>query len=204
MHIIAHRGYWETEKEKNSKTAFERAVEYGFGIETDLRDISGKIVISHNMPQGDEMTFEEFLQLIRGSNILLALNIKADGQGEEIKKLLKKYNHKNYFTFDMSIPDMVCQLALKLNVFTGYSDIITNPVLLNQAKGVWLDSFNSDWFCEKEINSLLNKNKQVCIVSPELHNREYKEIWNRYKNINNPNLMLCTDNPMGAKEFFND
>ena len=89
MKILAHRGYWKKEDEKNTKAAFERAFDNGFGIETDLRDIKGTIVISHNMPKGDEMTFEELLQLSDGRNLPLALNIKADGQAEEIKKVIK-------------------------------------------------------------------------------------------------------------------
>ena len=44
--ILAHRGFWKEETEKNTKIAFERAFNSGFGIETDLRDIKGEIVIS--------------------------------------------------------------------------------------------------------------------------------------------------------------
>ena len=200
--ILAHRGWWIKEEEKNSKRAFERAFDNGFGVETDLRDITGEIVISHNMPQGGEMTFEELLKLLNGRNLPLALNIKADGLADEIKRLLEKYNHTNYFTFDMSIPEMVYQHRLGLNVFTGISDIVPNPILFESAKGVWLDSFNSDWFGEEKITEILNKNKQVCIVSPDLHKREYKKIWGRYKNV--PGIMVCTDYPNEAKEFFND
>ena len=98
------------------------------------------------MQKGDEMTFEELLQLSDGRNLPLALNIKADGQAEEIKRLLNKYNYTNYFTFDMSIPDMVVELETGLKVFTGISDIVPNPIMFEKAKGVWLDSFNSDWF----------------------------------------------------------
>lgn len=199
--ILAHRGFWKSEAEKNTKIAFERAFDNGFGIETDLRDIKGTIVISHNMPTGDEMTFEEVLQLIDGRNLTLALNIKADGQAEEIKRLLEKYNHTNYFTFDMSIPDMVVQHKVGLKVFTGLSDIVPNPILLNKAKGVWLDCFNSDWFGAKEILDLQAKGKKVCIVSPDLHKREYKCVWEKYKNIGG--IMVCTDYPLEAKEFFN-
>lgn len=202
MKILAHRGYWKRKDEKNTKVAFERAFDNGFGIETDLRDIKGTIVISHNMPKGDEMTFEELLQLLDGRNLTLALNIKADGQAEKIKELLEKYNHKNYFTFDMSIPDMVVQHKFGLNVFTGFSDIIPNPIMLEQAKGVWLDCFNSDWFGQEEILGLKNNGKEVCIVSPDLHKREYRTVWNKYKNIEG--IMLCTDYPNEAKEYFNE
>ena len=53
----------------------------------------------------------------------------------------------------------------------------------------------------KEIKNILNQDKEVCIVSPDLHKREYKKVWNIYRNING--IMLCTDYPMEAKEFFN-
>lgn len=200
--ILAHRGYWKTDNEKNTKRAFQRAFDNDFGIETDLRDIKGTVVISHNMPNGSEITFEELLQILDGRNLTLALNIKADGQADEIKRLLNKYNHTNYFTFDMSIPEMVYQHKVGLNVFTGLSDIVPNPILIEQAEGIWLDCFNSDWFGEKEIIDIKNKGKKVCIVSPDLHQREYKNIWNKYKNIEE--IMICTDYPKAAKEFFND
>lgn len=202
VEILAHRGYWLKESEKNTKTAFERAFDCGFGIETDLRDIKGEIVISHNMPKGNEISFEQLLQLLNGRNLPLALNIKADGQAAEIKRLLEKYNHTNYFTFDMSIPEMVVQNELGLNFYTGLSDIIQTPILFEDAKGIWLDSFNSDWFNRELIIEMLNKNKQVCIVSPDLHKRDYKNVWEKYKDLQG--IMLCTDYPKEAREFFNE
>lgn len=202
VNILAHRGYWKTEKEKNTKMAFERAFDNGFGIETDLRDICGKIVISHDMPTGSEIAFEEVLQILAGRNLTLALNIKADGQAREIKRLLEKYNHTNYFTFDMSIPEMVVQHKLGMKIFTGLSDIAPSPVLLEQAEGIWLDCFNADWFGEKEIATLTSQGKKVCIVSPDLHKREHKPAWEKYKNMHG--IMVCTDYPEEAKEFFNE
>lgn len=200
--ILAHRGYWKKEEEKNTKEAFKRAFDCGFGIETDLRDIKGEIVISHDMPKGNEMTFEEVLVLLDGRNLPLALNIKADGMAFKIKKLLEKYNHTNYFTFDMSIPEMVVQHKMGLNVFTGISDIVPNPIMYKEAQGVWLDCFYSDWFSKKEIKEILDADKKVCIVSPDLHKREYKGVWAKYKDVKD--IMLCTDFPDEAKEYFND
>lgn len=200
--ILAHRGWWLKEEEKNTKAAFIRAFENGFGIETDLRDVCGKIVISHNMPKGDEISFEEVLQILDGRNLPLALNIKADGQADEIKRLLAKYNHTNYFCFDMSIPEMVYQHKVGLKVFTGISDIVPNPIMFQEAEGVWLDCFNSDWFGAEEILAIQKQGKKVCVVSPDLHKREFKPIWAKYKNVEN--LMVCTDYPQDAKEFFND
>ena len=201
VEILAHRGFWKSIEEKNQKVAFERAFDFGFGIETDLRDVCGKIVISHDMPKGDEITFEEVLKIMNGRNLPLALNIKADGQAKEIQRLLEKYNHTNYFTFDMSIPEMVFQHKVGLKVFTGLSDIITQPIMFEEAEGIWLDCFNSDWFDSSDILELLDKGKKVCIVSPDLHKREYKTIWQKYINVGG--IMLCTDFPLEAKEYFN-
>jgi len=202
INIIAHRGYWKSKDEQNTRIAFERAFDNNFGVETDLRDICGEIVISHNMPKGNEITFDEVLQILDGRNLTLALNIKADGLGEKISDTLNKYSHKNYFTFDMSVPDMVVQSKLGLRFFTGKSDIINPPIMYREASGIWLDSFYSDWFSESDISSIMSDKKAICIVSPELHHREHSKIWQKYKGIKD--IMLCTDYPQEAREFFNE
>jgi len=207
MIILSHRGFWKDMNERNKKIAFVRSFDAGFGTETDLRDICGKIVISHDMPHGDEITFEDVLQIMDGRNLPLALNIKADGQSVIIKQLLEKYNHTNYFTFDMSIPDMVVQIANGLNVFTGQSDLIKTPILLDKCGGVWLDCFDSDWWDAPILDDILEKSGKVCIVSADLHKRDTEYQWNEIKKskaFNSDNLMLCTDKPEIAREFFYD
>lgn len=205
MIILSHRGYWKSEEERNQEVAFHRSFDLGYGTETDIRDIQGKLVISHDMPQGNEITFEELLQIMDGRNLPLALNIKADGMANEILRLLKQYNHTNYFTFDMSIPDMVVQLKTELTVFTGLSDILSPAVLLDQAEGIWLDCFNSDWYDSKLVDTYLEMGKSVCIVSADLHKRDVKEQWSiikQCKYLDSDSLMLCTDYPETAREFF--
>jgi glycerophosphoryl diester phosphodiesterase len=93
MIILSHRGYWKHPDEKNTRQAFVRSFDMGYGTETDVRDCAGKLVISHDMPRGTEMLFEEVLQIMDGRNLPLAINIKADGLGEAIFALLKEYNH---------------------------------------------------------------------------------------------------------------
>lgn len=205
MIILSHRGFWKNTDERNRRDAFVRSFDAGFGTETDLRDICGKIVISHDMPNGDEISFEEVLQIMNGRNLPLALNIKADGQGPKIKELLAKYNHTNYFTFDMSIPDMVVQITTGLNVFTGQSDLINCPILLDKCGGVWLDAFNSDWYDANKLDEIVAKSGHVCIVSSDLHKRDTTYQWEQIKkakSFNTDNLMLCTDTPDAAKEYF--
>ena len=103
---------------------FERAFRSGYGIETDLRDHGGSIVISHDPPGTDgrepELTFEQFLCLYRDHDATgtLALNVKADGLSDDIKGLLQSFDLDKYFVFDMAIPDMLSYLKLGMQCFS--------------------------------------------------------------------------------------
>ena len=61
MNIIAHRGFWRKEKEMNTSIAFSRAISSNYGIETDVRDCCGELVISHDVPIGNNLSFDEFI-----------------------------------------------------------------------------------------------------------------------------------------------
>ena len=207
MQILSHRGYWKTENERNKEVAFHRSFELGFGTETDIRDFNGKLVISHDMPHGDEITFENLLQIMNGRNLPLALNIKADGLVKDILRILNKYKHTNYFNFDMSIPDLIKHVKANATVYTGLSDILKQPVLIDKVQGIWLDSFLSDWYSEQKIDDLISSGKNVCIVSSELHNRKHENQWEiikRSRFLNTNKLLLCTDYPEDAEVFFNE
>ncbi len=211
MQIISHRGYWKESFEKNSLIAFQRSFLLGFGTETDIRDLDGELVISHDMPTSNTeglVTVKDFFKLYKsiGNDLPLALNIKSDGLQERLKKLLVEYAISNYFVFDMSIPDTIGYIKTGINFFTRQSEYENIPALYEESKGVWLDEFNSHWITSKIIIDHILNNKIVCIVSPELHKRRNVQEWVDYKIItNNPlseNLLLCTDNPEIAKKYF--
>ena len=63
MELLAHRGFWRTPAEKNAEAAFRRAFDAGYGIETDVRDRLGELVVSHDPATGGEMTLAAFLAL---------------------------------------------------------------------------------------------------------------------------------------------
>lgn len=207
MKILSHRGYWNSNIEKNSITSFDRSFQLGFGTETDIRDHNGELVISHDIATKSSVLFDEFLERIDKcpgkEAITIALNIKADGLSELIKEKINKVNKLDLFVFDMSIPDMRTYLECKIPVFTRMSEVEQNPVWIDQSQGVWLDSFESDWYDIEIVEKILRMGKRVCIVSPELHKRNYMELWLRLKKISNEKLlMLCTDYPERAKEYF--
>jgi len=206
MKILCHRGLWQNPEEQNSITSFIRARESGFGIELDVRDRGSQIVIAHDLPNNESVLFSIYLhelnQRIHKGQII-AINIKADGLSDEINRLVKEYNLYNYFTFDMSIPEMLRYKTAGLNYFTRLSEYETKPVMLEDAAGIWLDAFDSEWYNENYINKLLEISKQVCIASAELHGRNHIHQWGMIKRLNDHNnLMLCTDKPNEAREYF--
>jgi glycerophosphoryl diester phosphodiesterase len=210
MFVLSHRGYWKDISEKNQIVAFERSFSLGFGTETDIRDYKGALVISHDMADRKCITVKDFFEIYNkyDNTLPLALNIKSDGLQIKLKELIKKYNITNYFVFDMSVPDGLGYLKQDIRSFTRESEYEKEPSFYKEAYGIWLDEFQGHWITKETIEKHIKNNKQICIVSPDLHKREYKEEWKDYKEmerqLNTINLMICTDYPELAREFFNE
>ena len=69
MKIISHRGFWKESKEKNSEAAFKRSFENGFGLETDIRDYNGDLVVSFRVADKRLSIFSEIFDLLIKSPI---------------------------------------------------------------------------------------------------------------------------------------
>lgn len=208
MKILAHRGYWNKNIEKNSPLALRTALEHGYGFESDVRDYAERLVISHNIATAASQDAEEVFKWLNEFNDLycFAINIKADGLKNMLKLFFDKYAITNYFLFDMSVPQMVEFREIGLRFFTRQSEIELNPVMYDDAAGVWIDSFGSnEWITKELLDNHINHGKEVCIVSPDLHGKDnYKEFWKKLvkDKINLDKIILCTDYPDEAKEFF--
>lgn len=203
MIILSHRGYWVSPEEKNTEKAFSRSFSLGFGTETDVRDCLGKLVISHDMPGGMEMTLQELLSLTNGKKLLLAINIKSDGLADLLNHLMTDYERSSWFAFDMSITDMRAHLNAGNPVFARMSEVERDPAWFDQIQGIWLDSFDGEWFGCDLIRNLLDQRKQVCVVSSELHGRDQTNLWSKLRPLaQEDRLILCTDLPELAQEFF--
>lgn len=207
MQIISHRGAWENDAEKNTVEAFERSFKAEFGTETDLRDYDGEIVISHDMATKDSITFSHFLQIFKSSDpaLPLALNVKSDGLQKPVAEILEKEGLSNYFFFDMSIPDTLGYIRNGLAFYSRQSEYEPVPALYDKCTGIWLDCFEGIWYDEALLEGHINNGKNVAIVSPDLHKREYKEFWAKLRDMEicgSDRLILCTDFPFEAREFF--
>jgi hypothetical protein len=207
MEILSHRGYWKDKNEKNTIKSFVSSFENGFGIETDLRDFNEKLVISHDPSSEKNILFDQLMEHYKThKNLTLALNIKSDGLIEILLKKIKEYSLKNYFVFDMSIPDTISYKSNNVNFFSRQSEYEKDIIFYEDCTGIWLDSFLDIWFDESIIEQHIHNSKKVVIVSPELHNRDYMKFWNKlvnWKICKSKDLYLCTDFPTEAKLFFN-
>lgn len=210
MLILSHRGYWKNNLEKNQTIAFKRSFSLGFGTETDIRDYKGDLVISHDIADQNCISVKELFEIYNNhdNSLPLALNIKADGLQTRLKELLEEYKISNYFVFDMSVPDSIQYLKQNIKAFTRESEYEKTPSFYDESSGIWLDEFKLHWITETVIENHIKNDKQVCIVSPDLHKRNYMKEWEHYKeiekNLGVNNIMICTDYPENAKEFFHE
>lgn len=207
--VLAHRGLWKMKSERNQPAALEAALRAGFGVETDVRDARGALVISHDSPNGSEQRFEEFLDcyVSCGAATPLAINIKADGLASAIKQCLEYRSIDSYFCFDMSIPDMLEYIKIGVRIFVRRSEYEPRASLETMAAGIWLDGFESVWFRESDVIDWLARGLDVCIVSPELHGRDRHAVRELVQSIARGasqargRLMVCTDFPHELQEF---
>lgn len=209
--IIAHRGLHYSEDEKNSAVAIRRAIEEGFGFETDIRDINRKIVVSHDPPTDDNvlLSFEWLLQEVSSTKCTgrIALNIKSDGLSETISSAILTNGApvSQFYVFDMSVPDTIPYLRSPIDVYTRQSDYELAPVLLEEAQGVWIDDFSGSNQQVRIAKQFMDKGLRVAVVSSELHKRTHAELWNQIYESEvylSPLFELCTDLPIEAANHF--
>lgn len=209
MKLLAHRGLWEDGSPKNSMAALCAAIDLGLGVETDLRDLDGSLVISHDpATQAAHVDLDAFLAHCARSPRAgcLALNIKADGLQARLQERLTAHGlAAEHFVFDMSVPDLLGWRRLGLPWAVRLSEFEDGGPLLAEARYVWLDALErDDWYPETLVPQLLAQGKTVALVSPELHHRPHAEAWQRYRQLDDGSgrLWLCTDLVRDALETF--
>jgi hypothetical protein len=191
--IIAHRGLWADVAEQNTRLALINALNQGFGVETDLREHFGKLVISHDPPVDCSSIFFEKIW----SKRRFAYNIKSDGLGKYFQQIIHYMKDTNSFVFDGSIPEMLkyrqygVPHALRLSEF--------EKDLPWPTEFIWIDGFREDWWLrDHEVLSHL-EDKHLVFVSPELHGRDHKFAFDWFIQLRErgyANFSVCTDYPL--------
>jgi hypothetical protein len=208
--FLAHRGLWFKKEERNTPAALFRGLDRGYGLETAIRDLNGELVISHDPPDdASSIPLELLLQYYKkgGFTSTLALNIKSDGLQDKIYRHLDDHRLKNYFVFDMSVPDTLGYLSRNLTTFIRRSDLEYHPELTLRSQGIWLDELLTPWITSESIVQDGTSTNAICIVSAEIHGRGYANQWAQIaraieSGYPSEKLLLCTDFPHEAEEFF--
>lgn len=176
MEIIAHRINKISELKRLPKR---------FGAEIDLRTYGSKIILSHD-PFSKGESFKEYLE--NYNNGTLVLNIKEAGIEQDVIKMTKKFNIKNFFLLDLEMP-FVCKSSkmtkkhLSLR-FSEYESIETAKNLINKSKWIWIDTFKI--LPVKRSNVRILKKFKSCLVCPERWGRPHdiKNYFNKLKRLN--------------------
>jgi glycerophosphoryl diester phosphodiesterase len=202
MKFIAHRGVWNVKSEQNSYIGIKRALDMGFGVELDVRDKNGELMVSHDPTKSfDILAFGEILDLFKGYDSMLAINVKSDGILPNLESALTGFDHRNYFIFDMSVPEAINYLKSGLPTYMRLSEYEPYGELHERSSGIWLDAFHSDWWIRA--SEIFRSRKKICVVSPELHGRHELDAWHFLRSIDTTaELFICTDKPESAKVFF--
>lgn len=196
--ILAHRGLWSKKSDQNTLDALVQALDEGFGLETDLRNYTSQIVISHDIPQELPLTLNDLLTSIGGLNIspsqVFGWNIKADGLVNDLSGMAMPGES---FFFDMSFPQELQFRKVNMPVAKRISEY-EKCNLLDGNDRIWLDAFESDWYLDDLdfILPIIHKTR-VTIVSSELHGREVAKGWDFFKKYadHDNGLSICTDRP---------
>jgi glycerophosphoryl diester phosphodiesterase len=211
--ILAHRGLFHSLSDRNSISALKLALDQGFGLETDVRDLNGRVVISHDPPLEGEHPADLAWLLGRvvssGSTGRIALNVKSDGLRSAISELvhLNQIKRDQLFVFDMSVPDLVSYLGSPISLYTRISEYEKDLPFVNKILGVWVDNFTGVFPQVQQAHQLMNRGLRATIVSPELHNRDHLPLWKEILSSgihHNKLFELCTDLPKEAASYFCD
>jgi glycerophosphoryl diester phosphodiesterase len=220
--ILAHRANLDGPEpaRENSFAAIQRALELGFGIETDLRrDFQKRFYIAHDpQPWTPQNDFKQFAALFRKfSNLTIAMNVKELGYEADLIALQKSGDlggKSFYFDFELlepKTPGSSQRLMQKISVGEKISmaarlsdrNESLEQCLSIPASVVWADEFDSLWLTQKEVEAVHAAGRKFYAISPELHGFDETARLKRWQQFKGWKIDgLCTDYALSAREFF--
>lgn len=220
--ILAHRANVGGPKPalENSLAATQRALELGFGLETDLRrDSQKRFYIAHDpQPRTAENDFKQFAALFRKfSNLTIAMNVKELGYEADLVALQKSGGlggKSFYFDFELLEPKTPGSSQRQIQKLPGGGKISMAARLSDRGESldqclsipanvVWADEFDSLWLTRKEVETVHATGRKFYAISPELHGFDEAARLKRWQKFKDWKIDgLCTDFALSAREFF--
>lgn len=162
MIVISHR--------INSSEALRKTPQQ-YGVELDLRDYDGKVVVQHD-PWKTGESFEEYLESYR--HRFLILNVKCEGIEERVLHAVRKRGIEDYFLLDLSFPALVKVMRTgERRIAVRWSEHEPPEAALALAgkiDWVWVDCF-TDYPELTPAGQRLLEHFRTCLVAPELQGR---------------------------------
>lgn len=207
MKIIAHRGLWNNTLDQNTISSFTRAINLNCGIETDIRSLDGNLVVSHDLVSKASVSFESVLGRIAedliSKKLPLCINIKEDGLQEMLVESIRPYPELDYVVFDASLPELFKYAQGNIPYLCRISEYEVWNKLFENCAGIWLDSLASNWITYEKLSEINSYKKRIFFVSPELHGRNYENVWEILKAVDfKAETFICTDKILEALEEF--
>lgn len=153
-----------------------RAVPPEHGVELDLRDWGGEVVVQHDPFAGGEH-FADYLRDYRHGTMIL--NVKSERIEPRVLELVRAAGVSDYFFLDCSFP-MVRWLIARgerriAARFSEYEPAEAALALAGEIDWVWVDCFRGMPLTD-ETYGRLKRHFKLCVVSPELHGRPVESI----------------------------
>lgn len=170
---IAHRV-----NELNDEIA-ERIFKDADGIEFDIRDSNGELIVHHDAFAKPEtcQLFDDFLEHCPTDKLYI-VNVKAEGIEERVIAALTKRGIHNFFLLDCGLPAMYKlsqkgerRLAIR---FSEYESLETVRLMKDRVQWVWVDVFSVLPLTTQSIQQIRDWGLKICLVSPELQGQQDK------------------------------
>lgn len=175
-----------------------------YGVEIDIRS-NGKNLYLHHDPYKKGESFIKWLRYYNHN--VIVLNVKEEGLEDQIIKILKKRNIKNFFFHDQTFSTMLKNMN-NTNVSIRYSefeDLKKMNFLFKKIKWLWIDNFTKIEIKKKFFHYLKKKKVKICLVSPELismnRKREIKKLHSYLKKNRLIPDAICTKKPLIWKKL---
>ena len=198
-YILSHRGLrHDLAGNPNSQEAVADSVKWGYGVEVDIRESSGELVLQHDAGKSGE-SWVNCLEALSRADTPIAINVKEDGLipllGETINVL-----HSAVF-FDMSWPETLQYVRAGLPVMLRTSE--WEPLDLQVYSRLRIpvrllvDGFDSDWWLTDANVNRACLSGDVMVISPEIHGRDPWAVWawGRSQISAGRPVYFCTDAP---------
>lgn len=219
MRLLAHRGNLTgiDHATENSCAVIRRSLEYGFGIETDIRrNDQGALYISHDAAAFTTDNNAELHAKLWGAfpRNEIALNVKELGYPEQLVQFLRQHDLvKQVFLFDFELLESTPgetaatihaidpEIRLAARVSDRYGESIEQAASITAASIIWLDEFDSLWVTAQDVARLKDLGRTIYAISPEIHGFSMADTENRWRQFQEWGVDgICTDYPVRAEK----